>query len=144
MIWTTLHFKPHAVSFVIRKISCLSVVGTTGPGVAICSNCDLVSVNPLPDQSYLNSTYQPANHSPQSKTWEAYFKIAQNTQKELDSKEKIDIKKCGKLKPKNRLKKGIESDLKLIERFSRHKGKLLDLGCGEGHFLNMLSHKAGM
>ena len=30
MIWTTLHFKPHLVSFVIRKISCLSVVETMG------------------------------------------------------------------------------------------------------------------
>jgi 2-polyprenyl-3-methyl-5-hydroxy-6-metoxy-1,4-benzoquinol methylase len=106
-----------------------------GSRVAICSNCDLVSVNPLPDQSYLNSTYQPANHSPQSKTWEAYFKIAQNTQKELDSKEKIDIKKIRQIEAKKSFKKRYRERLKLIERFSRHKGKLLDLGCGEGHFL---------
>ena len=106
-----------------------------GSRVAICSNCTLVSVNPLPDQSYLNSTYTLTNHNTQSQTWEAYLKIAQNTQKGLDFEEKIDIKKIQQIEAKKSFQKRYRKRLELIERFSRHKGKLLDLGCGKGHFL---------
>jgi 2-polyprenyl-3-methyl-5-hydroxy-6-metoxy-1,4-benzoquinol methylase len=106
-----------------------------GSRVAICSNCDLVTVKPLPDQSYLNSTYKSTNRNIQSKTGVAYLKITQNAQTELDFEEKTEIGKIRQIEAKESFKKRYRERLELVERFSGYKRKLLDLGCGEGHFL---------
>ena len=60
--------------------------------VANCLNCDLVSVNPLPDQNHLNSINKAASQNIQSKAFGAYLKISQNKHKELDPQEKNDMK----------------------------------------------------
>ena len=60
--------------------------------VVNCLNCDLVSVNLLPDQNHLNSINKAASQNIQSKAFGAYLKISQNKHKELDPQEKNDMK----------------------------------------------------
>ena len=107
--------------------------------VVNCLNCDLVFVNPLPDQNHLNAINKTTSQNKQSKTLEAFLKISQNKHKGLDAQEKNDMETMQLIEAQESLKARYRKRFKLIERFSFHKGKLLDLGCGEGHFLKHAS-----
>ena len=107
--------------------------------VANCLNCDLVSVNPLPDQNHLNSINKAISQNIQGKNFGAYLKISQNKHKGLDAQEKNDMETMQLIEAQESLKGRYRKRFKLIKRFSFHKGKLLDLGCGEGHFLKYVS-----
>ena len=107
--------------------------------VANCLNCDLVSVNPLPDQNQNNSTNKTVSQNTQSKNLAAYLKIFQNKHKGFDTQEKNSIKTMQLIEAQESLRPRYRKRFKLIKRFSFHKGKLLDLGCGEGHFLKYVS-----
>jgi len=106
-----------------------------GSRVANCLNCDLVFVSPLPNQNYLNSINKTSSQNVQSKNFETFLKISQSKQKELGLQEKNFIKMMQATETQESLKTKYRKRFKLIKRFSFHKGRLLDLGCGEGHFL---------
>ena len=82
--------------------------------VVQCSICGLQFVNPIPGKEYLNQLYQQEGEE------NLYYKNY--------IQERTDRKKS--------YNKHYFRRLKLIEKYLDGKGKLLDIGCGGGFFLN--------
>lgn len=81
--------------------------------VVQCGHCGLQFVNPMPNKEYLDQLYR------QDGEGDPYYQnyILERTDR------------------RNSYNKQYHRRLKLIEKYSRGKGKLLDIGCGGGFFL---------
>lgn len=85
--------------------------------IARCLDCGLEFVNPLPGEDYLRRLYHDETRSGGAGN-PYYLDYIRERKERLTS-----------------YNKQFHSRLRLIERFNREKGKILDIGCGAGFFL---------
>ena len=86
--------------------------------IVLCKKCGLEFVNPMPDDNYLKGLYQSAMApgSWSSSYYMTYIEERQARKKSYDRQ--------------------YQARLRMIEKYQPEKGRLLDLGCGAGFFLN--------